>query len=126
MRVKRCFKTCLNMARDIYHVKTILSGISLEDYNTALFEAGCLTAENSYPPAEAMTLKRHAGYWKWLREQQKIVDADFLLKIENGELKPGSRKLFCMYYDMLCAHFKKVYLPARLEDKLLEKEVCHG
>ena len=100
-------------------------GISPEDYNTALFEAGCLAAETSYTPADAMKLKRHAGYWKWLREQRNIVDANCLQKIENRELKPDNRKLFGMYYEMLCEHFKKVYLPARLEDELLEKEVCH-
>ena len=45
--------------------------ISQEDYNTALFEAGCITAENFYGPADAIKIKHQAGYWKWLREQNR-------------------------------------------------------
>jgi len=101
-------------------------GITPEDYNTALFEAGCLAAENSYSPADAMKLKRRAGYWKWLRGQRAIVNALCFQKIEKGELTPGTKKLFRSYYEMLCEHLKKVYLPERLEDELLEKEVCRG
>ena len=101
-------------------------GITPEDYNTALFEAGCLAAENAYPHAEAMKLKRHPGYWKWLREQRMIVDADCFRQIEDGKLVPGSSRMFKSYYEMLYNHLQKVYLPERLETQLLKKEVCHG
>ncbi len=101
-------------------------GITPEDYNTALFEAGCLAAETSYVPADAMKLKCCAGYWKWLREQRMIVDACCFQKIDKRELTPGTKKLFKSYYEMLCEHLKKVYMPERLENELLEKEVCRG
>ena len=101
-------------------------GITPEDYNTALFEAGCLAAESAYAPADAMKLKRRAGYWRWLREQRAIVDACCLKKIEKRELTPSTKKLFRSYYEMLCEHLKNVYLPERLENELLEKEVGRG
>lgn len=101
-------------------------GITPEDYNTALFEAGCLAAETSYASSEALKLKRRAGYWRWLREQRMIVDACCLKKIEKRELTPGTQNLFRSYYEMLCEHLKNVYLPERLENELLEKEVCRG
>lgn len=101
-------------------------GITSEDYNTALFEAGCLAAETSYAPADAMKLKRCAGYWKWLREQRMIVDAWCLKKIDKREMIPGTEKMFGNYYKMLCGHLKNVYLPERLEKELLGKEECHG
>ena len=91
-------------------------GITPEDYNTALFEA----------PADAMKLKRRAGYWRWLREQRAIVDACCLKKIEKRELTPSTKKLFRSYFEMLCDHLKNVYLPERLENELLEKEVGRG
>lgn len=101
-------------------------GITPEDYNTALFEAGCLAAENSYPPEEAMKLKRCSGYWKWIREQRMIVDVACFRQIDLGKLVPGTQKLFMVYYEMLCEQLKKVYLPERLRNELLEREVCHG
>ena len=98
--------------------------ISQEDYNTALFEAGCITAENFYSPADAIKIKHQAGYWKWLREQRKIVDAICIQHINKGRLVPG-KKLFTTYYEMLYSHLERVYPPKRLENNFGRYKVLY-
>lgn len=70
-----------------------LLGMSSEDYNTALFEIGCTSAEKQYSPLVATQLKGSKMYWKWLNNQRKIVDNNYYKLIERGKIKPGSRHL---------------------------------
>lgn len=97
--------------------------ISPEDHDTALFEAGCVAAEEQYKASEAVLIKNNRAYWRWLRTQQEIVDLNFLKRLEKQDLTPGSERAFDTYYKMLQEHLKTVYFPGRLKSKLLEQEI---
>lgn len=100
--------------------------ISPEDYNTALFEAGCIAAEKQYSTKEATLIKNNRSYWHWLKTQQDIVDMNFWKCLEREELKRGSKQAFDAYYKMLCDHLESVYFPERFKNELLKKEVQNG
>lgn len=101
-------------------------GISQEDYNTALFEAGCEATDKLYGVVVAATVRRITAYWKWLRTQQDIVDKDYVALIEKIGSAPTYRAAFDMYYEMLKLRLNTIYPPSRLDKIFTKKEVCNG
>lgn len=102
-----------------------MTGISEEDYQTALFEIGSTILEERYGCQNAQVMLRKKGCWMWLREQRDIADKNLCNVLKSQQIPKGSG-VFRMYHKALREHLESVYFPERLENKLLEKEVCNG
>lgn len=99
---------------------SVLTGIPAEDYNSALFEAGCNAAETRYTPPIAALMKQSREYWNWLRTQRDVVDMNFLHRPGSDDLKKNTRQAFRVYAELLKKHLETVFLPERLEKQIMQ------
>lgn len=103
-----------------------LIGISEEDYNTALFEIGCEILEERYGHRNAQAIMQQKGCWNWMRAQRDIADENLYNVMKSHKMPEQAGEIYNRYYQALRTHLQTVYFPERLENKLLEKEVCHA
>lgn len=94
-------------------------GITPETYDFLFLEAGCHFAEVRYSKEFAQAVKTSSHFWKWLRIQQQIIDADFMARWNSLTDK---KRIYMLYFKCLYTGFEKVYPPASFDKMIKLKE----